>query len=51
MFDYAKFIAFDKEKQPVFLASSEWILRLTQQDYPEIHFHLTSEFNKDEVVV
>ncbi|HRB67866.1 MAG TPA: peptide chain release factor 3, partial [Chitinophagales bacterium] len=46
----SNYIAFDKEEQPVFLASSEWILRLTQQDYPEIQFHLTSEFNKDEVV-
>ena len=47
----SNYIAFDKEEQPVFLASSEWILRLTQQDYPDIHFHLTSEFNKDEVVI
>jgi peptide chain release factor 3 len=47
----SNYIAFDKDEKPVFLASSEWILRLTQQDYPEIHFHLTSEFNRDEVVV
>lgn len=45
------YIAYDKDDNPVFLASSEWILRLTQQDYPDIHFHLTSEFNKDEVVI
>jgi peptide chain release factor 3 len=47
----SNYIAFDKDEKPVFLASSEWILRLTQQDYPEIQFHLTSEFNRDEVVV
>lgn len=47
----SNYIAFDKDENPVFLASSEWILRLTQQDYPDIRFHLTSEFNKDEVVI
>ncbi|MEZ5026159.1 MAG: peptide chain release factor 3 [Chitinophagales bacterium] len=47
----SNYIAYDKEEQPVFLASSEWILKLTQQDYPEIRFHLTSEINKDEIVL
>ncbi|MCB0507821.1 MAG: peptide chain release factor 3 [Bacteroidetes bacterium] len=47
----SNYIAYDKEEQPVFLASSEWILELTQQDYPEIRFHLTSEINKDEIVL
>ncbi len=47
----ANYMAYDKDQQPVFLATSEWILRLTQQDYPDITFHLTSEFNRDEVVV
>jgi peptide chain release factor 3 len=47
----SNYIAFDKDEQPVFLATTEWILRLTKQDYPEIHFHMTSEFNKDEVIV
>jgi peptide chain release factor 3 len=37
------YIAFDKEQNPVFLATSEWIYRLTQQDYPKIKFHTTSE--------
>ena len=44
------YMAWDKDNNPVFLATSEWILRLTQQDYPEIIFHTTSEFKKDEVV-
>ena len=47
----SNYIAYDKDENPVFLASSEWILRLTQQDYPDIQFHLTSEFNKDEVII
>ena len=44
------YMAWDKDNNPVFLATSEWILRLTQQDYPDIVFHTTSEFKKDEVV-
>jgi peptide chain release factor 3 len=46
----ANYMAYDKDGQPVFLASSEWILRLTQQDYPDLKFHVTSEFNRDEVI-
>lgn len=46
----SNYIAFDIDQQPVFLASSEWIYKLTQQDYPKITFHTTSEFSKDEVI-
>lgn len=46
----SNYIAFDKEGNPVFLASSEWIYKLTKQDYPKILFHTTSEFHKDEVI-
>lgn len=46
----SNYMAFDKNQNPVFLASSEWIFKLTQQDYPKIIFHTTSEFDKDEVV-
>lgn len=46
----ANYMAYDKEQNPVFLATSEWILKLTVQDYPEITFHLTSEFSHDEVI-
>ncbi|MCO5249049.1 MAG: peptide chain release factor 3 [Chitinophagales bacterium] len=38
------YMAIDKDDKPVFLATSEWILQLTKQDYPEIQFHNTSEF-------
>jgi len=47
----APYMALDKEKNPVFLASSQWILTLTKNDYPDIHFHNTSEFVNDEVLV
>lgn len=44
------YVAFDKEENPVFLATSEWIYTLTKQDYPKINFHTTSEMEQDEIV-
>ena len=37
-------IAYDKDQHPVFLAESDWMLRMNQQNNPDIQFHLTSEF-------
>jgi peptide chain release factor 3 len=37
-------IATDKDNNPVFLAESDWILRMTIQNNPDIQFHFTSEF-------
>lgn len=37
-------IAYDKDGQPVFLADTAYILRMAQENNPEITFHLTSEF-------
>ncbi|MBY0425232.1 MAG: peptide chain release factor 3, partial [Cytophagales bacterium] len=37
-------IAFDKDENPVFLADSDWTINLMIKEYPEIHFHTTSEF-------
>ncbi|MFN0049887.1 MAG: peptide chain release factor 3 [Cytophagales bacterium] len=37
-------IALDKDKNPVFLAESPYSLRQVQENYPEIQFHITSEF-------
>ena len=39
-----KSIAEDKDGKPVFLASSPWRLSRMQEDYPEIEFHMSSEF-------
>jgi peptide chain release factor 3 len=39
-----KFLAQDKQGQLVFLADSAFSLQMTQQKYPEITFHFTSEF-------
>ncbi|OIN60916.1 peptide chain release factor 3 [Arsenicibacter rosenii] len=42
-------IAYDKDQHPVFLAESDWILRMNRDNNPDIRFHLTSEFNAAEV--
>jgi peptide chain release factor 3 len=39
-----KFLALDKSGQLVFLADSAFSLQMTQDKYPSIRFHLTSEF-------
>lgn len=39
-----KFLARDKENKLVFLADSAFSLQMTQQKYPNIKFHFTSEF-------
>ena len=38
------FIAYDKDQNPVFLAETDWILRMNMQNNPDIEFHTTSEF-------
>ncbi len=42
-------IAYDKDQNPVFLAESEWMIRMNRENNPEIRFHFTSEF-KTEIV-
>ncbi len=36
--------ALDKDGKLVFLAESAWILKLAQENYPDIEFHFSSEF-------
>ncbi len=40
----AQNIAVDKDGMPVFLAESEWVLRMVMEKNPAIQFHFTSEF-------
>ncbi|WP_337044785.1 peptide chain release factor 3 [Emticicia sp. 17c] len=40
----SNFIAYDKDQNPVFLAETDWILRMNIQNNPDIKFHTTSEF-------
>ena len=37
-------IALDKEGRPVFLAESPWLLQMAQEKFPDVKFHLKSEF-------
>jgi peptide chain release factor 3 len=37
-------IAADKDGRPVFFADSMWSLKMTQDTFPKIQFHFTSEF-------
>lgn len=39
----SRHIAYDKESRPVYLAESEWMLKMTQETFPEVAFHFTSE--------
>ncbi|MGC8773757.1 MAG: peptide chain release factor 3 [Chlorobaculum sp.] len=43
----ANVIAFDKEDHPVFMAETEWMLKIAKEDFPEIEFHSTSEFKTE----
>jgi peptide chain release factor 3 len=40
----ASVVVFDKENNPVFLAESEWMLKLARENFPSITFHETSDF-------
>ena len=40
-----RFLAKDKQNHLVFLADSMFSLQMTQQKYPSITFHMTSEFD------
>jgi peptide chain release factor 3 len=38
------YIAKDKDNNPVFLAETQFLLNMAEQDYPDLTFHKTSEF-------
>jgi peptide chain release factor 3 len=39
-----QYMAYDKEGRDVFLADSEYVLRMAQSDFKDIKFHFSSEF-------
>jgi peptide chain release factor 3 len=39
-----QYMAYDKDGRDVFLADSEYVLRMAQNDFKDIRFHFTSEF-------
>jgi peptide chain release factor 3 len=42
-----RYIVYDKEDHPVYLAKSDWYLTITKQAFPKIEFHTTSEMKGD----
>lgn len=42
-------VGYDKDKNPVFLAESEWMIRMNSENNPALTFHFTSEFKTDVV--
>ncbi len=40
-------IGYDKDQNPVFLAESEWMIRMNRENNPDIQFHVTSEFKTE----
>lgn len=42
--DRNAYIAYDKEHRPVFLAESAWVLQMAQEKFPDVKFHVKSEF-------
>jgi peptide chain release factor 3 len=44
----ARYLAFDKEENLVFLAETQFLLTMAEQDYPEITFHKTSAFKLEQ---
>jgi peptide chain release factor 3 len=39
-----QFMAIDRDGRDVFLADSNYVLQMAQEDFPKINFHFTSEF-------
>ncbi len=46
----ADYIYIDKDEHLVFMAESAWMLKIMQEDWPEIKFHLNSEFKTEAAV-
>jgi peptide chain release factor 3 len=44
-------IAYDKDDFPVFLAEGTWSFNAAREMFPDIQFHLTSEFKNDEDII
>jgi peptide chain release factor 3 len=46
----SSYIVLDKDKNPVFLAQSEWILGMARESHKEVEFHFTSEFKHNKKI-
>lgn len=45
----SRHIYFDKDNNPVFFAESQWLLNSAIENYPEVSFHITSEFKTSNI--
>ncbi len=45
----SEYVFKDKDGNPVFMAESAWILNVMQTDFPDVTFHVTSEFKTAQV--
>ena len=43
-----RYITYDKDERPVYMAKSEWYLTITKQAFPDIEFHFTSELKSSQ---
>lgn len=46
-----RYVAMDRDDQPVFMAESPWALKMAVEGYPKIEFHFTSDFKTDQSYV
>ncbi|GIV32586.1 MAG: peptide chain release factor 3 [Chitinophagales bacterium] len=46
----ADFIYYDKDEHLVFMAETAWMLKIVQEDWPELRFHFNSEFKTEAAV-
>lgn len=44
----SRYITYDKHNHPVYMAKSEWYLKITSEANPGIEFHSTSEFKTEQ---
>ncbi len=40
-------VGYDKDQNPVYLAESEWMIRMNRENNPDVVFHYTSEFKTE----
>ena len=48
---HGRSIAFDKDGLPVFLAEGPWSIKSARERFPDVAFHETSEFQRDEALL
>lgn len=47
----SNYIYLDKDGNKVYMARSEWMMKIEMQNHPDVKFHFTSEFRNDTVTI